>query len=138
MTSLAPADRRPRLMIADDDSVVTAMLEMSLEHEFDVIGVAGDGEEAVELARTSQPDAALVDVEMPNGGGLRAVSGIVEVAPDTAIVVLSGDEADGTVRDLIQAGATAYRRKGVTAQALAQSLIESIVAHAAERRAQLR
>lgn len=138
MTSLAPADRRPRLMIADDAPVVTAMLEMSLEHEFDVIGVAGDGDDAVELARTSQPDAALVDVEMPNGGGLRAVSGIVEVAPDTAIVVLSGDEADGTVRDLIQAGATAYRRKGVTAQALAQSLIESINAHAAERRAQLR
>jgi len=125
-------------MIADDDSVVRAMLEMSLEHEFQVIGVAGDGDEAVELARTSQPDAALVDVEMPNGGGLRAVSGIVEVAPDTAIVVLSGDEADGTVRDLIQAGATAYRRKGVTAQALARSLIESINAHAAERRAQLR
>jgi DNA-binding NarL/FixJ family response regulator len=138
MTSLAPADRRPRLMIADDDSVVRAMLEMSLEHEFDVIGVAGDGDDAVELARTSQPDAALVDVEMPNGGGLRAVSGIVEVAPDTAIVVLSGDEADKTVRDLIQAGATAYRRKGVTAQALAQSLIESIGAHAAERRARLR
>jgi DNA-binding NarL/FixJ family response regulator len=125
-------------MIADDDSVVRAMLEMSLEHEFDVIGVAGDGDEAVELARTSQPDAALVDVEMPNGGGLRAVSGIVEVAPDTAIVVLSGDEADGTVRDLIRAGATAYRRKGLTAQALAQSLIESIGAHAAERRARLR
>ncbi len=138
MTSLAPADLRPRLMIADDDSVVRAMLGMSLEHEFDVIGVAGDGDEAVELARTSQPDAALVDVEMPKGGGLRAVSGIVEVSPDTAIVVLSGDEADGTVRDLIQAGATAYRRKGVTAQALAQSLIDSIVAHAAERRAQLR
>ena len=91
------------------------MLGMSLEHEFDVIGVAGDGDEAVELARTSQPDAALVDVEMPKGGGLRAVSGIVEVSPDTAIVVLSGDEADGTVRDLIQAGATAYRRKAYSA-----------------------
>jgi DNA-binding NarL/FixJ family response regulator len=138
MTSIAPADRRPSLMIADDDSVVTSMLGMSLEHEFDVVGVAGDGEEAVELARTSQPDAALVDVEMPNGGGLRAVRGIVEVAPDTAIVVLSGDEADATVRDLIQAGATAYRRKGVTSHALAQSLIESINAHAVVRRAQLR
>lgn len=124
-------------MIADDDLVVRSMLGMSLEHEFDVIGVAGDGEEAVELARTSQPDAALIDVEMPNGGGLRAVRGIVEVAPDTAIVVLSGDEADGTVRDLIQAGATAYRRKGVASQALAQSLIESINAHAAERRGRL-
>jgi DNA-binding NarL/FixJ family response regulator len=125
-------------MIADDDSLVQTTLGMSLEHEFDVIGVAGDGEEAVELARTSQPDAALIDVEMPKGGGLRAVHGIVEVAPDTAIVVLSGDEADGTVRDLIQAGATTYCRKGVTSQALARSLNESINAHAAGRRAQLR
>ena len=137
MISATPADRRPRLMIADDDTVVRAMLGMSLEHEFQLVGMAGDGEEAVELARASQPDAALIDVEMPKGGGLRAVRGIVEVAPGTAIVVLSGDESDGAGRELIQAGAISYRRKGIAAQALAESLIESINARAAERHGQL-
>jgi DNA-binding NarL/FixJ family response regulator len=53
-------------------------------------------------------------------------------------VVLSGDESDATVRELMGAGATAYRRKGMAAQALAESLIQSINARAAERHGQFR
>lgn len=127
----------PRLMIADDDPIVQSVLDMSLSREFDVVGLAADGEQAVELARASQPDAALIDVEMPAGGGLRAVRGIHEVAPRTAIVVLSVDESDGVVRELMEAGAVAYLRKGVAPQALAEALVDSIEAHAVERRAQL-
>jgi DNA-binding NarL/FixJ family response regulator len=124
-------------MIADDDPIVQSVLDMSLSREFDVVGLAADGEQAVELARASQPDAALIDVEMPAGGGLRAVRGIHEVAPRTAIVVLSVDESDGVVRELMEAGAVAYLRKGVAPQALAEALVDSIEAHAVERRAQL-
>jgi DNA-binding NarL/FixJ family response regulator len=116
-------------MIADDDPVVRSMLGMALGTSFELVGVAADSEQAIELARVSQPDAAIVDVEMPKGGGLRAVRGIREVAPATAIVVLSGDESDGLVRELMQAGAIAYRRKGVAPTVLAQSLNESIKAH---------
>jgi DNA-binding NarL/FixJ family response regulator len=76
-----------------------------------------------------------VDVQMPKGGGLRAVRGIREVAPDTAIVMLSGYRSHGVVRELTRAGAIAYRRKGATPDALATALTESIEAHAAERRA---
>jgi DNA-binding NarL/FixJ family response regulator len=129
MTSDTPTEHRPRLMIADDDPVVQTMLSMSLDGEFEVVGVAADSEEAIELARISQPDAAVVDVEMPKGGGMHAVRGILEVAPDTAIVVLSGDESDSLVRELMQAGAIAYRRKGLAPQVLAESLTESIKAH---------
>jgi DNA-binding NarL/FixJ family response regulator len=60
---------------------------------------------------------------------MHAVRGILEVAPDTAIVVLSGDESDSLVRELMQAGAIAYRRKGLAPQVLAESLTESIKAH---------
>jgi DNA-binding NarL/FixJ family response regulator len=132
MTSLTLVGHRPRLMIADDDPVVQSLLSASLSSAFDVIGVAADSDEAIELARMGQPDAAIVDVEMPKGGGLRAVRGIVDVAPDTAIVVLSADESDKSVRELIQAGAIAYHRKGVTAQDLASSLTASIEVHAEE------
>jgi DNA-binding NarL/FixJ family response regulator len=121
-------------MIADDDPVIQSLLDMSLSREFDVIGLAADGEQAVELAKDSQPDAALVDVEMPAGGGLRAVRGIHEVAPDTAIVVLSVDESDGIVRELMQAGAVAYLRKGVAPRVLTEALLDSIEAHATDRR----
>jgi DNA-binding NarL/FixJ family response regulator len=128
MSSPAPSSR-PRLMIADDDPVVRSLLSASLGNAFDVVGVASDGEEAVELARASQPDAAVIDVEMPGGGGLRAVQGIVDAAPGTAIVVLSGDESDKVVRELMRAGATAYRRKGISPELLAGSLRDSIEAH---------
>lgn len=126
MISVLSEDSLPRLMIADYDPAIQLLLDMSLSQEFDVVGLAVDGEEAVELAKASQPDAALVDVEMPEGGGLRAVRGIHEVAPDTAIVVLSVDESDGVVRELMQAGAVAYLRKGVEPQVLADALMGSI------------
>jgi CheY-like chemotaxis protein len=82
---MTPANDRPRLMIADDNPVIRSMLGMSLSGGFEVVGAAADSEEAIELARATQPDAAVVDVEMPKGGGLRAVRGILEVAPGTAI-----------------------------------------------------
>jgi len=133
MISVLPEKPRMRLMIADDDPVVQSLLDLSLSREFEVVGVASDGKEAVELAEVSQPDAALVDVEMPGGGGLRAVRGIHELAPGTAIVVLSVDESDGLVRELMQAGASAYLRKGVGPQVLADALVDSIKTHAAAR-----
>ena len=124
----------PRLVIADDDPVVQLVLSMSLERQFDVVGVAADGEEAVDLALAMQPDAALIDVEMPKGGGLRAVQGIREVAPETAIVILSRYQSHGVVHELTEAGAIAYRRKGVPPDVLADALTESIKVHFAERR----
>ncbi len=129
-----PAGNRPSLVIADDDPVVQSILSMTLGDEFDVVGVAADGEQAIALAQASQPDVALLDVRMPKGGGLCAVRGISEVAPDTAIVMLSGHRSFGVVDELMQAGAVTYRRKGVAPRVLAQALTESIRIHAAERR----
>lgn len=124
------AVRRLRLIIADDDPVVRAMLEMSLGERFDVVGMAADSGDAIELARVKQPDGAVIDVEMPEGGGLSAVRGIRDVAPATAVVVLSIDESDTAVRELMQAGAMAYLRKGSEPEVLANCLTESIKAHA--------
>jgi DNA-binding NarL/FixJ family response regulator len=107
---------------------------MSLSPAFEVVGLAADGEEAIELTRARQPDAALVDVVMPRGGGLRAARGILEVAPDTAIVMLSGDRTNAAVRELLRAGSIVYRRKGLQAHALGDALVQSIQMHTAERR----
>jgi DNA-binding NarL/FixJ family response regulator len=124
---------RPRLIIADDDPVIQVLLSASLEQDFELVGIAEDSEAAIELARSTQPDVALIDVVMPKGGGPRAVAGIVEVAPRTAIVVLSGDESDALVRELIRAGAVAYGRKGLGAPALVELLNESIEARTREQ-----
>jgi CheY-like chemotaxis protein len=132
-TPASQGSARPRLVIADDDPVVQSVLGMALSREFELVGVAGDGEEAVEVVRDSQPHAALVDIAMPRGGGPRAVRGIVDAAPDTAIVLLSG-QWSRLVNELIDAGAIGFRRKGIAPHALAEALIESIRIHTAERR----
>lgn len=120
----------PRLLIADDDIVVQSMLCAQLDRAFDIVGGALDTDQAIKLAESCQPDVAIIDVEMPCGGGLRATREIHERVPRTAIVVLSADESDATVLAILNAGAIAYLRKGMTGQELTRILHASIAAHA--------
>jgi DNA-binding NarL/FixJ family response regulator len=129
-SNISPAER-PSLLIADDDPVVRSTLSMALEPRFDIIAVAGDGEDAVAKAADRTPDAALLDVDMPRGGGIRAVRGIAAASPNTALVILSGDEAEEVVLELLQAGAVAYCRKGQNPHHLADTIDRSIRAHRA-------
>src|SRR5438309_10474279 len=124
---------RWRLLIADDDAAVRAFLSLALQTQFDVVGLAADGEEAIAIAASARPDAALIDVQMPKGGGLHAVKGILGTSPETAIVMLSADEAESSVRELLAAGAIAYCRKGTPPADLARSLAESIKVRLTER-----
>lgn len=117
---------RPTLLIADDDPVVRSMLSMALDQRFEIVAAVDDSDEAVARAEQFKPDAALIDVDMPGGGGVTAVPGIARVSPGTAIVVLSADESDTLVRDLVQAGAVTYRRKGIPPQDLSETLESSI------------
>lgn len=124
-----PSAPLPTLLIADDDPVVRSALGITLERRFDIVAVAGDADQAVARAQAITPDAAIVDVDMPGGGGPSAVRGIAEVSPKTAIVVLSGDESDAVVRELLQAGAITYCRKGIEPSHLVDTLERSILAH---------
>ncbi len=134
MSSRPGADRsagaRLRVLIADDEPFVRSMLYAQLAPHFDVVAAAADAEEAIALARQHRPDAAIVDVEMPAGGGLRATRGIRACSPRTAILVLSSDESEAGVIAMLQAGAVSYFRKGLHAGELASALSESISAHA--------
>lgn len=120
----------PRLLIADDDLLVQSTLCAQLDRAFDIVGGALDTDQAITLAESCQPDVAIIDVEMPGGGGLRATREIHERVPRTAIVVLSADESDATVLAILKAGAIAYLRKGTTGQELTRVLHASIAAHA--------
>jgi DNA-binding NarL/FixJ family response regulator len=118
----------PTLIIADDDPVVRSMLSLTLERHFEIVAAVADSAQAVASAQNLKPDVALVDVQMPGGGGRTAVRGIAEVSPDTAVVVLSGDESDALVRELMIAGAMTYVRKGIPPQELVQVLHRSMQA----------
>jgi DNA-binding NarL/FixJ family response regulator len=118
-----------RLVIADDDPVVRSALCLQLNNSFAVVGDARDADEAIERVDALRPDVVIVDVEMPAGGGLRATREIHSRAPEVAIVALSSDESDSTVREMLQAGAMTYVRKGIDGHQLNSILCSAIEAH---------
>jgi DNA-binding NarL/FixJ family response regulator len=125
----APTRGLPRLLIADDDNVIQTALYMQLSRDFEIVGSARNADEAIELAERHQPDVAILDVQMPGGGGLRATREIHARVPGIAIVALSSDESDTVVMAMLEAGAVTYVRKGRPGHELASLLRTSIAAH---------
>jgi DNA-binding NarL/FixJ family response regulator len=120
---------RPRLLLADDDPIVHSALGAQLQHAFEFVGAAKDADEAIAMTEAHRPDVAILDVNMPGGGAHRATREIRTRCPRTAIVILSADERDGEVLDLLGTGAVAYLRKGLDTHALIGKLFASIEAH---------
>jgi DNA-binding NarL/FixJ family response regulator len=123
-----PVSSRPRLLIADDDGTVQAVLHRQLAEHFDIVGSAFDADEAIALAAARRPDVAIIDVQMPGGGGVRAARELSALDPRMAIVALSGDESDTIVRAMLQAGAILYLRKGMGGPELVRGLRRAIAA----------
>jgi DNA-binding NarL/FixJ family response regulator len=122
--------RRLKLLIADDDVVLQASFKARFSTAFDIVGGALEAGQAIELAERHRPDVAIIDVRMPGGGGLRATREISERSPRTAIVALSSDESEPIVLAMLEAGATTYVHKGMTATRLTRVLESAIAARA--------
>jgi DNA-binding NarL/FixJ family response regulator len=118
-------------LIAEDEVFAQTMLCAQLQAEYDIVGRALDASRAIELAELHQPDVAIIDVRMPAGGGVRAAREIRERAPQTAIVALSCDTRETTVRAMLEAGATTYVHKGASGHELTGHLRAAKLAHAA-------
>jgi DNA-binding NarL/FixJ family response regulator len=118
------------LLIAEDEVFTQALLCTQLQAEYDIVGRALDAGRAIELAELHQPDVALLDVQMPAGGGVRAAREIRERSPQTAIVALSSDQRETTVELMLRAGATTYLHKGTTGHELTGHLRAAKLAHA--------
>src|SRR4029453_2961741 len=105
-----------RVLIADDEPEVREILISVVDEDpgLELAGVAADAEKAVEVARVTRPDVALLDVGMPRGGGVRAALGIGWRSPQTHMVALSLHEDRATIVDMIRAGATGYMGKGAS------------------------
>lgn len=120
----------PRLLLADDDRLVLSALTAQLRDSFEIVGGAASADEAIELAEWRDPDVALIDVQMPAGGGVQAAIEIRVRAPRVAIVAMSADESEASVREMLDAGAVAYLRKGTSADELSRVLTSAIETHA--------
>jgi DNA-binding NarL/FixJ family response regulator len=103
------------VLIADDQALVRAGFRMILEahDDIEVVGEAGDGSEAIEMARTHAPDLVLMDVRMPRLDGIAATRAIVGERPTTRVLVLTTFDLDDYVYDAITAGASGFLLKDV-------------------------
>ena len=109
MTAPTPA----RVMLVDDHSIMRDGLQEVLERsgEFEVVGQAGDGVAAVEAAQNLRPDVIIMDVIMPLKNGIDACRDIMELLPDTRVLMLTAATEDDAVIEAIAAGATGYLQK---------------------------
>ena len=107
------SDERIKVMVVDDHSIVREGLKHVLEQsgEFEVVGQAADGEEAVRVAAEVSPDVVVMDVIMPRKDGVEACREIMESAPGTRVVMLTVANEETAVLEAVAAGATGYLQK---------------------------
>ena len=109
-----------KILLAEDHVVVRQGTRQLLEREQDleVVGEAGDGEEAVRLASQLKPDVVIMDVAMPKLNGIEATKQIKALLPSAAVLILSGYDYDEYIFGLLEAGAAGYLLKDVSGDEL--------------------
>ena len=110
---MSTESRRIRVLLADDHSIMREGLESMLKdsEEFEVVGSARDGVEAVKAASELSPDVIVMDVMMPKKDGVEACREIMEAAPGVRVVMLTASTEEDAVIEAVAAGATGYLQK---------------------------
>lgn len=112
-----------KVIIADDSDFVRDGMKIILEAdgEFDVLGAASDGRDAIKIARENRPDVFLMDIQMPGMDGIEATKIIVEEGLGKVLILTTFDD-DDLVRQAIAAGASGYLIKNHTPEHLKQTI----------------
>jgi NarL family two-component system response regulator LiaR len=113
-----------KVMLAEDHVVVREGTREIIQHEEDmeVVGEAGDGEEAVALAPRVKPDVIIMDVNMPKLNGIEATKQIKAMMPSVAVLVLTAYDNDQYVSALLEAGAAGYLLKNIKGRELIEAV----------------
>ena len=116
-----------RLLICDDQAIVCEGLRAILTPipQIEVVGIANNGVEAVDLTRAKQPDLVLMDLKMPKMNGIQATKTIREQFPNVRILVLTTFDADEWVMDAIRNGASGYLLKDAPQEELVKAIIDT-------------
>jgi len=113
-----------KVLIADDDPIVRAVLEGLVGRAGDLVlvGAANEATSAVELAREHQPDVAVLDWVMPGGGGPQAATGIAAASPATKVIALTASDSEHAALDMLRAGAVNVLVKDASMPEIAEAI----------------
>ena len=113
-----------RVAVVDDQELFRRGLTMLLgvEDDIEVVGEAGDGVAATELAASAVPDVILMDVRMPKRSGIEACVAIKEVAPTAQIIMLTVSDEEADLYDAVKNGASGYLLKDSSIDEVAQAI----------------
>ena len=125
-----------RILVAEDDESFLDVIALVLEQDdgFAVVARASNGRDAVELAERVEPDAVVIDIEMPVLDGIEATRLLRAAVPELPIVAVSGHDYEERVLEIRRAGADDYVRKARLADELPHALSALLVGRPAEFR----
>jgi DNA-binding NarL/FixJ family response regulator len=117
-------ERPVRILLADDQPLLRTGFRMVLgaEDDLDIVGEAGDGSEAVDLARRLLPDVVLMDIRMPRLDGVAATRAIVDARLPVRVLILTTFDLDEYVVGALRAGASGFLAKDVPAEDLVTAI----------------
>lgn len=111
-----------RVVLVDDHAMFRTGVRAELDTAVDVVGEAGDAQEAIKVILESQPDVVLLDVHLPGGGGAEVLRQVLPKAPDVRFLALSVSDAAEDVIGTIRAGARGYVTKSITGDDLVSAI----------------
>ena len=120
------SEGRIRVMVVDDHPVMRNGLRDTLEASgrFEVVGQAGDGEEAVRTVEGIDPEVIVMDVIMPNMDGIDACREIMDLLPETRVLMLTASSEEDAVIEAVAAGATGYLQKYTGPEELVEAVLD--------------
>jgi DNA-binding NarL/FixJ family response regulator len=111
-----------RIFLVDDHRLFLSGVRSELDEKFEIAGVAQDVDSAIEEIKETSPDVVLVDVHMPDGGGIAVIGGVGPSHPDIRFLALSVSDAPEDVIAVIRAGARGYVTKSISPAELATAV----------------
>lgn len=114
---------RVRVVLVDDHRLIRSGVRTELGDAVDVVGEAGDVDEAIRVITAAKPDVVLVDVHMPGGGGAEVIRGVHAELPAVRFLALSVSDAAEDVIGVVRAGARGYVTKAIDGAALTDAIV---------------